>query len=100
MENRRKNRRRPLVSSIEIFSKDKAKSLGKGYVTNLHQGGLGLITPQDLSLGDEIILDFNLPNGWKLDFFGKVIYAEKAISSKAYGVEFLPGQATFILNIV
>jgi Tfp pilus assembly protein PilZ len=100
MENRRSARRKPLVSSLEIFSKDCTKNLGKGYVTNLHEDGLCLVTDQHLEVGEEFRLNFGLPNGWKFDFFGRIVHAQEGIESKAYGVKFSPGQGTFIFKLV
>lgn len=100
MENRRKVERKPLVGSIEIYSKEEKKSIGRGFITNLNEEGVGIIMTESLKLGEEFLLDFHLPNGWKFDFFGRIVYAEKGLSSTAYGVEFTPGQGTFLLKLV
>jgi Tfp pilus assembly protein PilZ len=100
MENRRKLKRKPMVGSLNIYTTNDRRSIGKGYVTNLNENGIGIVTEEPLKLGDEVLLDFKLPNGWEFDFFGKVVYEEKGVSTMSYGVEFLPGQSTFIFKIV
>ncbi|MHB9154299.1 MAG: PilZ domain-containing protein [Endomicrobiales bacterium] len=100
MVNRRKLGRKPLVSSLEIYSRDARKNLGRGYVTNLNEEGLGLVSRQALAVGEEVILDFGLPNGWKFDFFGTIVYAEEGVFSRLYGVKFSPGQGTFVFKLI
>lgn len=98
--NRRKLNRKPLMGPLEIFSRDASAILGKGYVMNLHEEGMGIVTENELQQGDEVLLNFGLPNGWKLDFRGTVVHQEKGEYSTVYGVKFAPGQSTFILKIV
>jgi Tfp pilus assembly protein PilZ len=100
VENRRRSRRKPFVGPLEIYSKDNTKSLGKGHVTNVNEDGLAIVTPEKLALGDEVLLNFSIPNGWKFDFFGRVVYTEKGVMTNAYGVKFSPGQGTFIFKLV
>ena len=85
---------------LDIYSKEESTNLGKGFVTNLNENGLKLVTQESFRLGQELNLHFNLPNGWKFDFAGKVVYQEEAVSAVAYGVEFLSGQGTFILKLI
>lgn len=100
MDNQRKKHRKPLVGTLEIFSKDAAKNIGKGYVTNLNEDGLGIVTQHHLEIGEEFRLVFGLPNGWKFDFSGTVVHAQKGVESRSYGVKFAPGQETFIFKLV
>jgi Tfp pilus assembly protein PilZ len=100
LENRRKVPRKPLVGMLDIYSRDESANLGKGFVTNLNETGLKLVSQENFKLGQELLLHFNLQNGWKFDFAGKVVYQEEAVSAVAYGIEFLAGQGTFILRLI
>ena len=100
MDNRRKLHRKQTVAPIEIYSKSRKKVVGNGFVTNINEQGVLLLTQEHFHLGDELVVDIKLPNGWRLDFAGKIVHIDKAtVSSKAYGIKFLPDQATFILKL-
>lgn len=96
---RRKLKRKPIVSQIDIYSKDTNHQLGKGVVIDLSERGMKLIVPQLFELGKELSLHFSLSDGWKFDFFGRIVHAEEAVESIAYGIEFLPNQGTFLLRL-
>jgi Tfp pilus assembly protein PilZ len=83
-----------------MYANDVTRSIGKGYITNLNEHGMGVVTPHHLEIGQKLLLLFTLPNGWKFDFFGKVIHTQDGVESRAYGIEFAPGQGTFVLKIV
>ena len=100
MKNVRKLDRKRLHAPIDILAADTRQNIGIGTVSDLHEDGLCLLTADKLETGREILLDFRLPNGWKLDFFGKVMYSKKAVDTMSYGIKFSPGQATFILKLV
>jgi len=101
MDNRRKLARKQTVAPVDVYSKSRHKVLGKGFVTNINEAGVLLLTQEHFSLGDELVVDFKLSNGWRLDFAGKIVHIdEAAVSSKAYGFKFLPDQATFVLKLV
>ncbi|HBU70097.1 MAG TPA: hypothetical protein DEE98_06890 [Elusimicrobia bacterium] len=101
MDNRRNLTRKQTVAPVSIYSAERKKLIGEGFVTNINEDGVLLLTQEKLKLGAELVVDFRLPNGWRLDFAGKIVHIDEAsISSKAYGMKFLPDQATFILKLV
>lgn len=100
MIERRRTKRKSLVSAIDIYSKDISGSIGRGFAIDLSEDGIKLVTSDSLRMDQELSFHFSLPNGWKFDFFGKIVHYEKAVSANAYGVKFLPGQSTFILRLV
>lgn len=73
---------------LEVWSGDKKRSHGKGFITNLSEGGLALETPERLRLKDNFLLRFTLPNDWNFDLWGTVIYIKEGILTKTYGVMF------------
>jgi hypothetical protein len=90
-----------MVSEVHIYSKDVQQSLGKGVITDINEQGLKFVSPYPLNVGSEYSLHFGIPSqGWRLDFFGQIVYAESGVSSKAYGVKFAPNQGTFLLKLV
>ena len=88
MKERRKSPRAPIAVLLEITTKDKKKIIGKGFITNLSEGGLALETNFRLQMGDAFLLRFTLPNGWNFDFWGDIVYVKEGILTKAYGVKF------------
>ncbi len=99
MENRRKALRKPLVSPVMILAAALRKKIAEGFVTNINDGGLGIVSPKDLPVGDTLLFNINMPNGWHLDLFGKIVHARHGPTLNAYGAVFDPGQATFIFNL-
>lgn len=85
---RRRFPRAPLAVLLEIWAKDKKKTIGKGFITNLSEGGLAIETNFRLNLGDNFLLRFTLPNGWNFDLWGDIVYINEGVLTKAYGVKF------------
>lgn len=100
MKNQRKTKRKAFVSSVEIYCKDIKRKLGKGFIVDINENGIKLVTAADFKIGEELSLHFALPNGWKFDFFGKVIHEDAGVAAKAYGIKFLEGQVTFVLKLL
>ena len=88
MEEKRKHARAPLSVLLEIWTKEKQKSVGKGFITNLSEDGLALETTERLKLSDNFVLSFTLPNNWTFDIWGEIIYIKEGILTKAYGIHF------------
>jgi Tfp pilus assembly protein PilZ len=88
MQERRKFARKPLAASLEIYSKDQGKSLGKGFVTNLGEGGVALETHKNLRLGEQLMLRFTLPDEKTYSLAGEIVYAQDGVLTKAYGARF------------
>jgi Tfp pilus assembly protein PilZ len=88
MEEKRKYPRAPLSVLLEIWAKDKQKSVGKGFITNLSEGGLALETTERLRLSDHFVLSFTLPNNWTFDVWGDIIYVKEGVLTRAYGIRF------------
>jgi hypothetical protein len=88
MNERREFPRAPLTVLLEIWSGDKKRSLGKGFITNLSEGGLALETSERLKLKDRFLLRFTLPNDWNFDLWGEIVYIKEGILTKTYGIQF------------
>jgi Tfp pilus assembly protein PilZ len=88
MQERRKSLRKPLAASLEIYTHDAKKSLGKGFITNLGTGGIALETHKHLRLGEKLLLRFTLPKERSFDLKGEIIYAQDGVLTKAYGAKF------------
>jgi hypothetical protein len=99
MENRRKAVRKPFVTPVVIESVSAREKLADGYVTNINDGGIGVVTPKELPVGDELLFNLSTPNGWRFDLFGIIKHVHHGLSINAYNVTFNPGQATFIFNL-
>jgi Tfp pilus assembly protein PilZ len=99
MENRRRALRKPFVSPVMVESVEARTKLADGYITNINDGGVGIVTPQKLPVGDELLFNIDMPNGWKFDIFGRIRHAHHGLTINAYNVTFAPGQATFIFNL-
>lgn len=100
MRERRKMYRKPVVSPLEVHSKEFNAILSKGHVVDLNEYGLRFITKDELGIGEEYSLHFNLPNDWKMDYIGRIVHKAQGILSNAYGVEFIPGQETIALKVL
>jgi hypothetical protein len=97
---RRNLKRKPLVGKLDIYSKDACLHIGKGYVVDLNEGGLKILTRHKLEAGKDFLLRFSVPRGWTLDFLGRVRHGRRGIAAYTYGVSFLPGQGTFLLKLM
>ena len=75
------------------------KKIAEGFITNINDGGVGIVSPVELPVGDELVFNIDMPNGWRFDIFGRIIHARHGASINAYGAVFDPGQATFIFNL-
>jgi len=75
------------------------RKLADGYITNINDGGVGIVTPQELPIGDALLFNISMPNGWMFDLFGRIRHAHRGLTINAYNVTFDPGQATFIFNL-
>lgn len=88
MRDRRKFPRAPLAVLLEICSGESKKGIGKGFITNLSEGGLALEATTRLRLGDKFMLRFTLPNGWNFNILGEIVYIKEGVLTRAYGVKF------------
>lgn len=89
MHERRRFARVPLALSLEIIESRSAKHLGKGFVTNLSEGGLALETPKTFHAGDRLRMRFSLPDGAdSFNLEGEIVYAKDGILTRAYGAQF------------
>ncbi len=100
MEEKRATRRKPLVSDLRIFSRDRLSGIGIGHVVDLSDRGLRMLTDRIFNIGDELCLHFSVPQKWSFDFAGRVVHREDAIGSNAYGIKFFDGQGTFVLKLL
>ncbi len=78
-----------LAASLELSMDRPCKVLGRGFITNLSEGGIALETPKDLKPGDRLILRFNLNENNAFDVQGEVVYSKEGILTRAYGARFL-----------
>lgn len=88
MQERRKSKRKSLAVSLEIYSNDSRFSLGRGFITNLSEGGVAMEIHKDLRLGDRLLLRFSLDKEQAFDLLGEIVYAHDGILTKAYGARF------------
>lgn len=91
MKERRKGVRKPLAASLEIYANHvnhTEKILGKGFITNLGEGGMALETHKNLHPGDKLQLRFTLPNEKTYSVKGEIIYTQDGVLTKAYGAKF------------
>lgn len=88
MKEKRKFPRTPLAVLLEMWSEDKKKTVARGFITNLSEGGMAVETNFRLKTGENFLLRFTLPNGWNFDLWGKIVYAKEGVLTKAYGVTF------------
>jgi hypothetical protein len=100
MREKRKHARRPLVGPLDIKSKDDGSNIAKGYVVDLNERGMRIVTRNDLKMGEEFSLHFRLPNDWALDFLGKIVHKVEGVLTNSYGVEFSKGQETVVLKLL
>lgn len=87
------------MGALHIFSRDISKTIGAGFVTNMNELGMRMISHADLSPGDELSLHFRLPNNWKLDFLGTIVHKTTTPITHSYGIRFREGQGTFLLRL-
>jgi hypothetical protein len=99
MENRRRAIRKPLVSPIVIQTVALRKKIADGFITNINEGGIAIVSPKELPVGDKLLFNIDMPNGWRFDLFGKIVNARHGPALNAYNATFDPGQATFIFNL-
>ena len=88
MEEKRQHPRAPLTVLLEIWTQEKHKSIGKGFITNLSEGGLALETTERLKLSEKFVLSFTMPNNWVFDIWGEIIYIKEGVLTRAYGIQF------------
>jgi len=88
MQERRTFLRKPLAVSLEIYTNDAKNSLGKGFITNLGEGGAALETHKHLRLGEKLLLRLTLLNEKKIDLKSEIMYARDGVLTKAYGARF------------
>ncbi|MFH1368998.1 MAG: PilZ domain-containing protein [Elusimicrobiota bacterium] len=93
MKESRNYPRTPLAVLLEIWSGDRKKNVGKGFITNLSEGGLALETTVRLKLKENFLLRFTLPNGWTFDLWGNILHTKPGVLIKTYGVQFKKVQA-------
>lgn len=88
-QERRKHPRKTLAVYLELYDHNTKTPLGKGFVTNLSEGGLALETRYKINPGEKFLFRFTLPNGWNFDVVGEVVHCSPGILTNAYGVKFL-----------
>lgn len=88
MQERRKYSRVPLAALLEVYSQDDSKLLGRGFVTNLSEGGLAMETADRVRLNENMLMCFTLMNGSSFEVPGQIIYSKGGVLTQAYGVEF------------
>ena len=96
MKERRSFVRLPTAVSLELYSQDTKTNLGRGFITNLGEGGIALEISKNLRLGDKLTLRFSLPNEDAFNVLGEIIYVREGIFSRAYGARFLKPEAQTI----
>lgn len=97
---KRRYGRKPLVGPLDIKSKDNYSSIAKGYVVDLNDHGMRIVTKNELKLGDEFSMHFRLPNEWAFDFLGRLIYRVEGVLTNSYGAEFSAGQEMLVLKML
>ena len=90
---RRKRERRSYINSIEIYSHESKKNVGRGFIMNWCEDGFGIISSQLLEIGRKFVIFFNIANGVEFDFLVEVVHARERLDSTAYGIRLLPGQS-------
>jgi len=88
MKDQRKAPRKRLAVLLDVCSHASCKRLGKGFITNLSEGGMALETTERLREGEKFLLRFTLLNGWEFDLLGKIVHSRNSVFTRAYGVEF------------
>lgn len=91
-QERRRKERKPYINSIDIYSHENKKAMGKGFIMNWCNDGFGIISTHQLPKGVKLVLFCDLPNGQEFDFLGEVVYSQERVDSSAYGIKLLPGQ--------
>ena len=99
MDERRRHSRKPTLCTLEIYSNDISRNVGKGFILDLNEGGMSIVSNETLPLGGKFSLHFRLKDKWYLDFFGTVVHKGKVASSNTYGIKFLAGQGTELLRL-
>lgn len=89
MQEKRKYLRKPLAVILELLSRGSHKTIGRGFITNLSEGGAALETSHNLRLGDKLMLHFNLPDESEYSLPGEIVYTIDGILTRAYGARFL-----------
>ncbi len=87
MKERRKHPRTPLAVSLEMNNTHQ-KSIGKGFVTNLSEGGMALETPKALHQGARLAFRFHVPGGPAFEIPGEIVYVRDGVLNRAYGAKF------------
>jgi hypothetical protein len=95
-EERRRSERRQYTNSIDIYSYENKKMLGKGFILNWCDGGFGVISSQMFEIGKKIVLFLDVDNNVEFDFLGEIVRFEERIDARSYGIRLLPGQAALI----
>jgi hypothetical protein len=88
MQERRQFSRKPLAVLLEMYSGGSREQRGKGFITNLSEKGAALETSKTLYPGEKLLLRFRLPNEWKFDILGEIVYAREGVLTRAYGARF------------
>lgn len=89
MEERRVCERMSLAASLEISAEQNKKVLGRGFITNLSEGGIAMETPKNLKPGDRLVLHVSLNENNSFDIEGEVVYSKEGVLTRAYGARFL-----------
>lgn len=92
-EDRRSHVRKPVAVQLDLISESTRRFVGRGFITNLCEGGAALETPKILRPGDTVAVSFTLPDTACLDIAAEIVYCREGILSKAYGVRFRQAEA-------
>jgi len=88
-QEKRKYPRKPLAVYLELCDHRTRTPLGKGFITNISEGGLALETHQQLNPGDKFLFRFNLGGNGNFEVIGVVVYVANGVLTNAYGIKFL-----------
>ena len=91
MLERRKYLRKSTAALLELISNVSKRVFGRGFVTNLSEGGVALETSKNLHRGEKLVLHFMLPDNNEFEVPGEIVYAREGILNHAYGARFENG---------
>jgi hypothetical protein len=99
MKERRDYVRLATAVSLDLYSQDAKRNLGRGFITNLGEGGIALEISKNFRLGERLMLKFSLPNADTFNVLGEIIYIKEGIFSRAYGARFLKAEPNDIFKL-
>jgi c-di-GMP-binding flagellar brake protein YcgR len=88
MQERRQYSRVPMAALVAMQSKKENRLVGRGFITNLSEGGMGMESADHVPMNEDMIMKFTLMNGWSFEVPGKVKYSKGGVLTRAYGTQF------------